>query len=833
MSQSTSDDELAEEVRRAGFASLKDPREGLHLQELLLDVRLRLDDGDVPEDALLVAAATWVARVPYVVRDPAALELDPERSMDLAEQAAESVRDPRVRSELRAQSAIDRFLVLRQPRAPDEAEAKFRGLVEAQPRPSPIVRAWLQLEVADLVRLRADFEAARELIEEAQSWVEEGASGEEYFYDGAFDSGPQAKAVQAGVCARLRARVELGLGQLELDLGRPDLAARHYLASRPYVAQADPRSQVEQSLNEVRFWISVQDYGRVIEVASGLPDRPELSAAERSQALLALGVARFQRARETSADLGPARADLERALELATGPAFAAACRLRLAEVALESGDHDGTRGHLDEARALLGEDLAVSPAVPAQLAYLEARLTRLDGQASDEDLRSRRDRLREVVEDSLGEFAGMEPALGGVGYLHHPHRVEPLIESVLVERALAGEVVDDFESQRMLEPWVRAQMLGFLARGFQAERPGLADVRRVLPPDGILLGFLPGQGTSLLFVLEDGPLEVHEVPGTWRLRARVESQVERLVRAASGARVKGLEEAAAELGQDLLPESVRERLTPGRRVVVVGAELLGRMPLESLRLHDDAWLGDTVSIEHWPSIPVAVELAHRTGARERRNAGPPRALAYLAPTSKVPGLAALHVSADEREALEDAWPELEVVIGADATESSLTRLQEAPYDAAIFVMHGLDDPRLPIPTGMAFAPERPSEEGGERKAPIEDGALWAEELRELEGVPPLVVLGVCGASFGAQRLGEDGATHLGGLWLERGAERVVISSFRLERGETLQLVARFGVELGNGASVPEALRAARSALAEGRPDSIRRLLVQVVGWCP
>ncbi len=813
--QSAEDQRLTLEVVDAARSSARDPAAAARLQELLVQVDERLASGGAVGESLLGV----VSELSYLhlnsALDPSERFLDSETCLRLAERAAEALHSPGVRAELRAWAALNLLRVLGQPADPAEAESKLRALAHASPSPSHRLRAELLLEVAELARSRSDFDEARRLLKEASSILGEVRTDRE---------GPAAELegaieAQGAMLAALRMRAELKLGLLEVDLGRPDLAARHFLTSRPAAAAAGGPFLREQRLHEARFWVSVDDQDSAIERCDLVLADPGVEAVLVPSAHFHRGVARFQLAREAGTALDGARADLEAALAAGATATLAAECRFRLGEIAVEEGDLERAEAQLVAARTALGQAVRAPPALSVQIASLEVRVARLAGSRSRERLQADLDRLRELVEESMTDFRRLETVVGGVGFLRYPFRVEPILEWIEAELELEPGARG---VEQALAPWIRAQMLGFLARGLGVCEPSLADVRGVLPHVGILLAWLPGQRATLLFVLErEGSPEVFHLPGRWALNRRIERQAERLAtRRGDGASDKELEAEAEDLAEVLIPSAVAKRLTQGRRVVCVGFDLLGRMPLETLRLPGGHWLGSTVAVEHWPSIPVAVELARRHGgsAEEEREG----ALGFLAPSSTRSKLAPLEFGKEEREALERAWPGLEVLSGGEASEASAARLEAEPWGAALFLAHGLEDFDRPVPNGIALAA------GGER-----DGDLWSEEVRALRAVPPLVVLGVCGAGFGAPRLGEDGAQHLGGVWIERGARSVVVSAFALERGVTVRTLDELGQGLTRGASLPEAMRAARSTVVEERPASIHPLLLQVVGWSP
>lgn len=819
---SAGDARLAAELDAAALRSPQDPAAAARLQDLLLEIDERLATGDVLDELLLTVVCQRAALHPISALEPSERFLDEDACLQLAERAAQAARTPDVRAELTAQAALSIFLARRQTIDLDAAETKLRALAGATPPPTPATRVGLLLQVADLTRMRSDLTGTRAVLDEAVRILDDATRVLEDARTGLevpLDARSRAIEEQVLLLADPRTRTELMLGQLELDLGRPDLAARHYRASRLTAQVAGGPTSRVQRINEARFWITVDDNEAVLDMCDELLDDSGMEASYLPSIHYRRGIACFQAAMEAGGPLDGAREELEVALASRADPAIACACRVRLGEIFIEAGDLDRAAMELAAARAASEAVGRVEAAVLAQLTYLEVRVERLRGSRSKKRLLDDCDALRATVEASMADFARLEPVFGGLGYLRYPHRVEPIVEWILAEL----ENNDDGRgAERSIVPWIRSQMSGYLARRLSVREPTLADVRNALPTDGILLGYLPGQRETLLFVLErEGPVEVFSLEGRWTLNRRIDDQAMRLTTwRGEDAIGRRLEADAMELAADLVPPKVVGRMREGRRVVCVGTDLLGRLPFESLRLAGGQWLGGHVAIEHWPSIPVAVDLARR--ARAASATGHERAIGFLAPTSPRSELRPLALSVEECEALADTWSGLEVIRGNDATESSVSRLEEGGWRAALFLAHGLENPELPVPNGIALAAQEKH-----------DGDLWAHEIRSLRAVPPLIVLGVCGAGFGAPRLGEDGANHLGGAWIERGARSIVLSGFGLERGVTVRTLATLGRGLSTGSSLPEAMRAARSTVAEGRPASIDPLLLQVVGWSP
>ena len=94
-------------------------------------------------------------------------------------------------------------------------------------------------------------------------------------------------------------------------------------------------------------------------------------------------------------------------------------------------------------------------------------------------------------------------------------------------------------------------------------------------------------------------------------------------------------------------------------------------------------------------------------------------------------------------------------------------------------------------------------------------GALFADDIDRMTGAPcSLAILAVCGAAGGPQRIGDDGAAHLGGALLARGARGVIVSHGELAVGATMQLLTVLLAELDAGRTPAHALLRARQQVA-------------------
>jgi CHAT domain-containing protein len=96
-------------------------------------------------------------------------------------------------------------------------------------------------------------------------------------------------------------------------------------------------------------------------------------------------------------------------------------------------------------------------------------------------------------------------------------------------------------------------------------------------------------------------------------------------------------------------------------------------------------------------------------------------------------------------------------------------------------------------------------------------GVLWCDDIdaRTTTGCPRVVLLAACSSGQGAYRPGDDGLGHLGGAFLGRGAQAVVLARHDVELAATLRLLEVLNARMAAGDTIQEATRRAREALLE------------------
>ena len=611
--------------------------------------------------------------------------------------------------------------------------------------------------------------------------------------------------------SRVRLRAKIANGR-----GLPDEAARVLAEGLARARErGDGGAIAELEVERANLRLSAQQHELLERETAAALARPELAAegaawaraslalclatslAVRARSDPALWSAAEERLRAVAADPGARASDARRA-------------RVRLAEVLL-------TTGRLDEARALLAglsaEAALLGGALPRDEEHLRAWLEvrRARAEARDEDgLAAALDVSERGVERLLAGLAAEPPREGGLGLLHFGETRALLGEHLELLDAVYGPSAGAEQALALL---VRVQALGSRARraGWGAV-PNEELRAALLGPDEGLLVYLPAIGASHVLAVDRAGSRRFALAPVERLnqaREALDAVFEPLAPPAAWTA-----EAAA-LCALLLPEPLLERIGAWTALSIVGLDLLRPVPFEHLPLADGTPFGERFALGYLPALPLGVALAGRA---------PP---ARAADAADLVLVAAPRFDPDDPEsppALELGPRALErltrgaerplVVTGPDATPAALAGPAVRAARALHVLTHGAAD--RGHSAGLALA-------GG--------AALWAEDVEELPGVPPLVILSVCRAARGPGRLGEGGLEGLAGALLEHGAQCVLLSFEDVELAEALELAELVQpLVLQRGLSPAEALRRARKERAERRPDAPAAAPLQAFG---
>ncbi len=500
-----------------------------------------------------------------------------------------------------------------------------------------------------------------------------------------------------------------------------------------------------------------------------------------------------------------------------------------LAELALRRHDLAASQAWLDRAAEHMGATEKEQGAHPGSSFWttIATRLA-LDSGAPTAELVAWDSRLRSAYQIFLDQWRQIEPREGGYGMLHLSTMRALLSELIRLSLALHGQQRGSEECLRLL---MRAQALGGLSRSASQALPTLEVLRDTLlgSEDAGLLIYLPTPLRTHLFVLDSSSLQCVELASRDVIEAQRQRLVGRLMRPEEGA--SAVEEAAgqrAELAGLLIPSQLVAQVASWKHLTVVGADLLGELPFESLPLGDAPFLGVSHALSYLPSLPFGVELGRTTLAQHRPGDERPVAWIFSAPPLSpaarelMPDLAPIPLSTEQaQELLAPYGPTVRTLAGEQANLSALSQDSLGAARVLQLFTHGVYDALAVRPARLMLAAE--SEH---------DGLLRASEIEQLLSPPPVVLLTACRTGRGPRRYGDPGSTDLSGAFLSAGARSVVLSSFDLDAEAARRLSLEFHRALADGSSVAEAMRSSREKLAADPrfADPFYHSLLHVVG---
>lgn len=629
------------------------------------------------------------------------------------------------------------------------------------------------LDRADIARLRWDWPAALALLDEVEASLDEEAHSDHRLWRGAW----------AGLWA-----------QTLLDLGLPDRAAPWIEREAESAATSgNTLAGIQTVTRGAHFRIALHDCdGAVRLLAQALErDADGGDPRQRQKLLLLQGVAQAEAARSDTRRTDAALALLEGvAANEATQRIDRIAAHLALGELALRRGELEEAGERVARAREALPAETpecdgnALLPRL--RCTVLEARLALASGA---DDAGALRPALTHDLDRLLARWTASPELEGGIAFLHFAWRRAAVAAALDL---LLAEAPD--EPERALELLFAAQSRGSLARelaGAGADA-SVAGARALLPENGGWLVYHPAEDGTHLFALDARGVE-HLRLAPLGVLDRLRRELVDALRSAPPRPTPSTELAALtrELGDELLPPRLAERIAGWERVWISGQDLLGYLPFEALRPGGGQALGLRWAVAYLssPALGAALRSRARADSAERE-----QALLLLA--SRADGLPWTSALAERLTA-----PYARVHAAEPATRAALAARGPAARVTQV-VAHGAYDWSRSVPSGL-----RLDADGGEGET------LWADAVPA--GASPLVVLAACGASRSPLRRGEDGAQHLGGTFLRRGAGAVVLSHQDIDLHATVALLEVFHRALAEGASPAEALRTARVALAQ------------------
>ena len=653
----------------------------------------------------------------------------------------------------------------------------------------------------DLMRRYAPLDGALALAAELERSIEELV----VFVEGTPDSG------YAEPCHQLAAEAVPSLVQLELDLGRFDRAQASLREGRRWLGRLE-RHGAERGLpcrvllveNQLELLLGAYDRVRSADEVQlkAAPD-PAEELALRRLLLLRDGTRLLERSVRPE-DLRPAVHDFsercEATLELLARSGRRAddvgALRLLDRRARLWFAVGGAGRAAQDVRRFEQIRD-RVSGSEIADVLSIGLRVATQDSQGVDAGT-SGAERLEEARDAWLTSIARFSGAVeGGQGLL-----ADGLRRDVLCQ--LLGWTIREEGDAAALTLLIATHL-----RGSHELSEGLSGPSVDVLPSTLerlsagLLVYVSGELSSLVCAVDARGPRWFELEGAPSHRPAIE-----LVDAAlSDPAADFPRDAAAGLGEWLLPPELAEWIEDWPLLLVSGRDLLWDIDFEVLPWRDDRPLGLALPMAYVPSVPMLVALERRPSAL-RPAADRGSVLVAAAGIEGGPGMATTYRPLPEAGAWLEALqgPATGPTVRHVGDAARLEALDGAASSLLTVFAHGTTDFRRMRPSGIVLA-------AGDDRA---GRAVWWDELRATSP-PPLVSLLVCNATLGHPRPGNGGLDHPAGALLLAGATTVVAAGRELN--------ALLAVEL-HGAFVRacEAGSAPAAALLEARRETVRRI---------
>lgn len=483
--------------------------------------------------------------------------------------------------------------------------------------------------------------------------------------------------------------------------------------------------------------------------------------------------------------------------------------RLRASLVAVDCWLEAGDLEQAARQNAELGVPVEDGPKRVSEVYAQRARIAIARG-ADIEELGALRDLLAAAVAGWFEEWRKRPVRDGGSGpFLFGAHR------DVLATQLLLDKIVlrGDAAFEAAFDHAEAALTLGALSRRLVSGKPAtMSEARRLVPENGGLLIYALGRRSGSLLTMDEEGVAHHTLDldrahrlRSLRLQDAVDNPPAQEIVAGGSLDVIRL---AGRVTERLLPEAAQERVRGWQRIVLVGAESSSAL-FQSLRW-GDSWLCLEKELLHAPSVAVALGLRDRAAAR--REVAADRRLDLV-----MVGDPLIDDESARRWLVETLG--LSDMRRAKFTQAFTAARHRARWGGAASTS-SLSDPDVLSARALCLFTHGVQNYGRERSAGLlltgRDGraeVLYADDVERLR-VPPLVLLGVCGASKGPVRMGDDGANHLGGAFLLAGADCVALAHGDLSVGATRDLLADTLAAWKGGESMAAAMRRARIGIA-------------------
>jgi hypothetical protein len=587
------------------------------------------------------------------------------------------------------------------------------------------------------------------------------------------------------------------LADLYIRIGNTDDAAKHMIAEAKHAeASGDPLCRRESASRRASVLMGGNRPKAANRWLTKWLEDPPVDLPERFRIRLTRqrGLARAELYREDPDLAALGITDLDTAIESGLLSDRETLSALHAKTMLHERLDHP------DEAReAYLQLDDAIKRTIeaggrPSSEAACTAGV--MQSRLSEAPVAEVRDGLEACALELFGRVKEFEPSVGGTGFFHFGSQRDLISE--LVQRCLEAEP-GQAGLERALDWILKSQALGSMARIAGYEYAGLDEVRAALVTDtrGVLV-YLPSPLRTHVFGFDADNLWHEELGRAWFIEEKRSEFLQNGLY--TDERGPYYDTLAGALAQELFPPQVLAHMENWQELSIGGLGLTDYIPYEILPVGADQLFGERFDVAYLPSVPIGEVLADRSAA-EQSPETPPVAL-FVSPTTPS-GLEEEYppilVSENQMQRLGSDRPdEVSIWSGNDATFENLKLAASSGAKVLHLIMHGAPDPNRVRPAGLLFA------EGATGPTQVS-----CRDIEQLEQVPPIVILAVCGAQKGRTRKGEDGLTHLGGAFISAGAQVVILSPDDLEVNATIALVALLQDRLLNEEAPASALAGA------------------------
>jgi CHAT domain-containing protein len=490
-------------------------------------------------------------------------------------------------------------------------------------------------------------------------------------------------------------------------------------------------------------------------------------------------------------------------------------------------------RGEMAAAEAQLQASIAVVermrrslPSADLRAAFLSNRLgpfdaltgVLLDRAAANDDLYSRRAleiaergkarSLAELLREARMRLGNPQVAAIRDQELAFGRRLSDLqkqLASAGDDRARAASLAALEAGEREYEAFtarIRRESPAYAALAYPEALSADTIVRLAAPGEALVM-FWIGRERGAAWVIRDGQVRVHAVPGRLELEPKL-----RLFNASLQAGAHESRRLAEELYTSLFAGVALDGV---RRLVIVPDGPLWRLPFSALRTGGD-WL-----VRHAP-ISIAPSATLLATLRDGRSpvARPALVLARSIPPPAAASLRAAHgnrgaplapltnAAAEARDVARTLGVLPEALLLEDAsTEAALKRAAGRSFGVVHVAAHAYVDDALPRRSAMLLKEDE-----------ADDGLLQLNEIAALSLDADLVVLAACRTNAGRSLRGE-GLMSLSRAFMFAGARAIAASLWDVDDRQTRYLMREFYAALRDGAAPDQALRVAQLQLLQ------------------